>query len=1126
MSDELVGTIAGHYEVLAKLGGGGMGIVYKARDTRLERLVALKFLPSQWSHDEDAKKRFMREAQAASATDHPNICTVHDIGEATDGQLFIVMAYYQGVTLKERLERGPLPVDEALELATQVAQGLARAHRTGVVHRDIKPSNLILTDDAVKIVDFGLAKFADSLHLTVTAAAPVGTFTYMSPEQVKAEEATAQSDVWAAGVVLYEMLTGHPPFRGGYFEAVAHAIRYEAPPSIRSERPEVPEAVERLVFRAMHKDPAVRFLNGRDLALALLQVRGLSAPLDLRSGVVEVPQHLRDRPRTRRRKWLVPVGAALALAATLAVGVMWRSRASTGPRASIAVVPVVNQTGYPELSPYRLALTYALIHELGDSPNVRPLDYGRLVQLVRPVLATGGDASSRELQRRLSIQARWTIVPTLLHDNGAWRARAEVKDGATGSTVAMIETDSVATSLTRDAAYSRIVALAALLDQHFADATGGYAPEPRPPGSRLRTLDAVQAVEAGLASMEVQEYGQAREAFARAATLDAQHPLPNAWLSRAEQLLRDANAAGEAADRAFRLVTDDTLPSDVLLARAVWATTRQDIAAAESHYRELAARWPDEPRWSGELAAFYESQGRLDEAVAIYQRLRAGDQGLPKFDLDLCRVFARKDDLARAREHARLAQTRFRDEGFRSGQAQALLCEADVLRQGGAAEKQQALAASFDALGIFEASGQPYNAARASQYVAIALAVEGREGEAVQSWERALAGARATGNRGLEAGVLTNLGVASQALGRRRQSLAYYQQGIALNEFIGDERAAARSQANAAAILVDYGPDPSDGARRVQSALTVFRKIGDRSFELLGLRVLGTYHRDAGRAQEANVLFEQALAIARETGLEDAAIGVRLDMASNLLAQGQLVPARAMLEAVAREKRSRDTTHAMVLIGAASARLGDFAAAEKAFARAAAEVAAGGYGSVRSLLLVSRGELAMEHGDVVRARSLFGEAARVASDDLPDAAAAAGEAYRAFLNGARARLMNQSDLDKALAGSATLGWVGLEGLCRLLKATLLLRAGETRRAVEAAGAENQSATGLDPELAARLQAVKAEAFGRLGDEPAAAGARAEVRRLLDGVRTAMTNSEKELYSKRPIIAALDKLSAS
>jgi len=179
--DPLVGTTVAHYHVEAKLGGGGMGVVYAARDTKLGRRVALKFLPPQWSHDESAKQRFIREAQAASATDHPNICTIHDISAAGDGQLFIVMAHCDGPTLKQRLEAGPLAVDQAVDIAAQVAEGLAKAHTHGVVHRDIKPGNLVLTEDGVKILDFGLAKFADARLKLTLEGSTLGTIAYMSP---------------------------------------------------------------------------------------------------------------------------------------------------------------------------------------------------------------------------------------------------------------------------------------------------------------------------------------------------------------------------------------------------------------------------------------------------------------------------------------------------------------------------------------------------------------------------------------------------------------------------------------------------------------------------------------------------------------------------------------------------------------------------------------------------------------------------------------------------------------------------------------------------------------------------------------------------------------------------------
>src|SRR5258706_686788 len=272
-SDTLVGKTFAHYEIAAKIGGGGMGIVYKARDTKLGRIVALKFLPPQWSHDETAKQRFIREAQAASATDHPNICTIHSIESTDDGQLFIVMAYYEGQTLKQTLEAGAIGLDQALLIATQVAEGLARAHAQGVVHRDIKPGNLMVTEDGVKILDFGLAKFADALQLTI-AGTTIGTVAYMSPEQAKGEEADARSDIWALGVVLYEMIAGRAPFKGSYPEAVSYAIRNEPPPPL----PGASREIEQLVLRAIHKNPDERFPSARELARELRTLQGWTVP--------------------------------------------------------------------------------------------------------------------------------------------------------------------------------------------------------------------------------------------------------------------------------------------------------------------------------------------------------------------------------------------------------------------------------------------------------------------------------------------------------------------------------------------------------------------------------------------------------------------------------------------------------------------------------------------------------------------------------------------------------------------------------------------------------------------------------------------------------------------------------
>lgn len=263
------GTRVSHYEVLEQLGRGGMGVVYKALDTRLNRHVVLKFLPPELTRDDEARQRFTTEAQAASALDHPNICTIHEIDADPDGRMFIAMAFYDGETLKQRIERGPLAINEALEIAVQMARGLAKAHAAGIVHRDVKPANVMITRDGLaKVLDFGIAKLTGATGLTKTGST-LGTASYMSPEQVHGKDVGAASDVWSLGAVLYEMLAGEQAFGSATPLALIYAITSEAPAPLRSLRPEVSAEVEAVVTRALEKAPADRFASAQELASAL-----------------------------------------------------------------------------------------------------------------------------------------------------------------------------------------------------------------------------------------------------------------------------------------------------------------------------------------------------------------------------------------------------------------------------------------------------------------------------------------------------------------------------------------------------------------------------------------------------------------------------------------------------------------------------------------------------------------------------------------------------------------------------------------------------------------------------------------------------------------------------------------
>ncbi|MGB6865548.1 MAG: serine/threonine-protein kinase, partial [Candidatus Aminicenantaceae bacterium] len=262
-------TIAGKYRILGELGRGGMGTVYKAMDIRLKRSVALKFLPPELTRDEEAKERFVQEAQAASALDHPNICTIYEIDETEDNQMFISMACYEGESLKEKIEKKSLRADEVIDIARQIAEGLSKAHKQGIIHRDIKPANIMITEDGVaKIVDFGLAMLSGQVRLTRTGTT-LGTAAYMSPEQVLGEEVDHRTDIWSLGVVLYEMLTGQLPYRGDQMQGVVHSILNTEPEPISSLRSDIPYHIEQVVSKSLEKEKKRRFQKTEEVISAL-----------------------------------------------------------------------------------------------------------------------------------------------------------------------------------------------------------------------------------------------------------------------------------------------------------------------------------------------------------------------------------------------------------------------------------------------------------------------------------------------------------------------------------------------------------------------------------------------------------------------------------------------------------------------------------------------------------------------------------------------------------------------------------------------------------------------------------------------------------------------------------------